>query len=109
MKTNVSIDLNPEQLDYLATMIDGKVTKRQATRKDITNLVEQFIGGITCEAEYRGGKVTEYNTVQARAETTGANASDLYIIDPEDAVFLKGKDPSYVRGWNQVKRSRSKT
>jgi hypothetical protein len=58
MKTIISIELNDAQRDYLATLIDDKPTKRLATRGDIKQLVEQFMG----------------------------------------------KDPSFVRGWNQVKR-----
>lgn len=99
MKTNVSIELDDAQRDYLATYIDDKVTKRLATRGDITQLVNQFIGAITAQAEYSGGMVGTPEDV--------ANynpSSDLYRIDPEDRKHLEGKDPSYVRGWNQVKR-----
>jgi hypothetical protein len=101
VKTNISVDLNPKQLGYLATLIDGKVTKRQATRKDVTNLVEQFIGATVAQAEYSAGKAgipedqASYNP-----------QSDLYQVDQADRKFLDGKDPSYIRGWNQVKRSR---
>lgn len=99
MKTNVAIELTDEQRDYLATLIDGKPTKRLATRQDVNNLVQQFIGAAVSQAEYSGGKVDEHNNVHATAK------GDLYTIDPEDRKFLDGKDPSYVRGWNQVKRS----
>ena len=102
MKTNVSIELNPEQLDYLATLIDGKVTKRQATRKDVTNLVEQFIGATVARAEFTGGKAGTPEDIANYKPLS----NDLYQIDPEDKEFLLGKDSSFIRGWNQVKRSR---
>ena len=38
MKTNVSIELTDEERDYIANRIDGKVTKRLATRKEISDL-----------------------------------------------------------------------
>lgn len=101
MKTNVSIELNPEQLGYLATLIDGKVGRRLATRKDINNLVEQFIGATVAQAEYTGGKAGIPEDVASYKPQ-----SDLYQVDQADRKFLDGKDPSYIRGWNQVKRSR---
>jgi hypothetical protein len=99
MKTNVSIELDKAQRDYLATLIDGKVTKRLASRSDITKLVNQFIGGTIAQAEYSGGKADI-----PESQSNYNPSSDLYSIDPEDRKFLDGKDPSYVRGWNQVKR-----
>lgn len=39
MKTNVSIELTDGQRDHLATLIDGKQSKRLATRADICALV----------------------------------------------------------------------
>jgi hypothetical protein len=66
---------------------------------NIKQLVEQFMGATLAQAEHSGGKAETLENV--------ANynpASDLYQIDPEDLKFLKGKDPSFVRGWNQVKR-----
>jgi hypothetical protein len=38
MKTNISIELTDEERDYIANRIDGKVTKRLATRKEISDL-----------------------------------------------------------------------
>ena len=95
MKTNVSIELNPDQLDAIATLIDGKMTKRLATRKDINRLVTQFIGGLTSEANYTAGKVTD--------ETSAPPTSDLYKIWPGEEKLLKGKSPSYIYGWNKAR------
>jgi hypothetical protein len=38
MKTNVSIELTDEERSYIADRIDSKVTKRLATRKEISDL-----------------------------------------------------------------------
>ncbi len=37
--------------------------------------------------------------------TQAAPTAALYAIDSEDLTRLHNKPPSYVRGWNQVKRS----
>lgn len=100
MITIIRVELNDAQRDYLATLIDNKPTKRLATGKEIRGLVNQFIGATVAQAEYSGGKggtpedIANYNP-----------SSDLYQIDAEDMKFLRGKDLSYVRGWNQVKRN----
>lgn len=39
MKTNVSINLSDEQRSRLADLLDGKQTKRLATRKEVAALV----------------------------------------------------------------------
>lgn len=43
MKTNVSIELTDEQRDMLANVIDGKASKRLATRADVNALVQGLI------------------------------------------------------------------
>ncbi len=100
MKTNVSIELTDAERDYLATIIDGKPTKRLVTRSEVSNLVKQFIGAAVAQAEYSGGKADVPESVASYQPQ-----SDLYTIDPKDMKFLRGKDPSYIRGWNTVKRS----
>ena len=110
MKTNVSIELNDQQRDYLATLIDDKQTVRLASRAEVTALVEQFIGGVVAQAEYSGGKADVPEAIMYKSDPTltrppMSQMRDLYTIDQEDIKILKGKDPSFVRGWNQVKRS----
>ncbi|MCK5640644.1 MAG: hypothetical protein KAJ19_07600 [Gammaproteobacteria bacterium] len=96
MKINVPIELNNCQLDSIATMLDDKVTKRLATRKDIIKLVNKFIGGLTAQADYSAGKVTE--------ETDAPPNSNLYQIKPGEEKFLAGKPPSYIYGWNKASK-----
>jgi hypothetical protein len=98
VKINIPIELNPEQLDSIATLIDNKVTKRMATRKDINTLVGQFIGGLTTQADFTAGKVTQ-DTEALKASPK----SDLLRIRPGEEKLLAGKPESYVYGWNKAR------
>jgi hypothetical protein len=99
MKTNVSIELNDEARDVLANLMDDKDTSRLATRKDVVALCEQHIGGLVATAE-------DY-TYEPEVTDEAIMSSDLYTIDPGDrALMARPDDDSYVRGWNQVKRSK---
>lgn len=96
MKTNVSIELSDGERNTLANVIDGKVTGRYATRKEVTALCLQHIGGLTNISASR-----ETSTEQIK-QVTG---SDLYVIDPGDHQLMSmPNNPGYVRGWNTVKR-----
>ncbi len=94
MKTNVSIELSRDELDALASMLDGKNTKRLATRKDITELVNKTVGGLIEDARYVAGKVDL---------APPAAASPLYKIHSGEERFLKGKSKSFVYGWNKAR------
>ena len=105
MKTNLGIELTDDQRDALANLIDGKDTTRLATRKEITAIAQNHIGGLCRHAEaatfeevHEEDKAMEVNPVGP----TGA----LYVVDDTDPLsrtMAKPDDPSYVRGWNQVK------
>jgi hypothetical protein len=43
MKVNVSIELSDEERDHLANLLDGKTSKRLATRKDVNELVHRLL------------------------------------------------------------------
>ena len=101
MKTNVSLDLTDDQRRQLANLIDGKVTQRLATRKEIVTFTRQHIAGLVAESEPTDEDVNE----SQRAPSS--TASVLYQIDPEDRPALTGRSPGYIRGWNLVKRSRT--
>jgi hypothetical protein len=104
MKTNVSIELDPGQLDAIATMIDNKITKRLATRADINELVRKFIGGITSQSEWVSGKVTkDTDKMVTGIVNKDVPRSDLYRIRPGEEKFLKGKSESYCYGWNKAR------
>ena len=98
MKTIVNIELTNEQLDSIATLIDNKVTKRLATRKDITGLVNQFIGALTTQSDYDAGKVTQ-DTEAVKASPR----SDLLRIRPGEERLLAGKSEGYIYGWNKAR------
>ena len=94
MKTNVPIELTDDQRSRLADLIDGKSSKRKATRKEVIALCQQHIGGLVSQCELRGEMPTRHEWDQ----------NPVYLIDPEDMAFLKDKPAGYVRGWNLVKR-----
>jgi hypothetical protein len=49
MKTNVPIQLLDAQRNQLANLIDGKATKRLASRAEIVALCQQHIGGLVVQ------------------------------------------------------------
>ena len=106
MKTNVSIELSDEQRDVLADILDGKVTKRLATRKEVVELCEQHIerllGGMAKPEP--SNKVVLATATNVRTDPDLQHKVDPSLrIDPEDRVALAGKDAGYIRGWNMVK------
>jgi hypothetical protein len=109
MNTNVSIALTEEERDSIATVIDGKFTKRLATRADIVELVTKFVGGFVAEAGYKSGKVTNFELARdnpdpkLRRDVPHSELHHLYRIREGEAAMLKGKSDSYIRGWNSAR------
>ena len=97
MKVNISIELTDEQRSLLADVIDGKINKRLATRKEVRELCQRHMGGL----------VRSNLAAKTGEDRIGPNLppSDLYSIDPGDRELMGQPDnPHYVRGWNIVKR-----
>ena len=99
MKTNVPITIDDEGLEILANRIDGKVTKRRATRKEIVAICAQHIEGLieaTLDAE------------EGAPEPREVSENPLYQIAPGDRALMAQPDnPSYVYGWNKAKSGRA--
>jgi len=95
MITNFSIKLSDEERCILANVIDSKITKRLATRKEVVNIARQHIGGLI------GQETVNMPFTQAKQ-----TQNPLYLVAREDTDFLRGKCPGYIRGWNLVKRKR---
>ncbi len=91
MITTIQIELSDHARDHLADMIDQRASKRLATRKEIRAICHQHIAGLISQ--------------QADALGIQRSPAPLRVIDPEDATMLRGKPASYIRGWNQEKRS----
>lgn len=110
MKTNVSIDLNDEDRNKLANMLDGKATARLATRKEIVEICQRHIGGLVEQSSGFDKVIIGVDPAKPGSDRTvvsevrNGKISPLSEVDAEDFVFLKDKSPSYIRGWNQVKR-----
>lgn len=110
MKTNLGIELTDDQRDALANMIDGKDTPRMATRKEITAIAQNHLGGMARKAEAETFEDVEESDQEAAALIVSGVpvAGDLYVVDltdPLSRTMAHPADPSYVRGWNQVRKS----
>ena len=46
MNTNIKITLTDEQRDHIKNLIDGKITRKKATRADVSNLVQMFVDNL---------------------------------------------------------------
>jgi hypothetical protein len=78
MKTNVPIELDDEQLSRLADLIDGKHTKRKATRKEIVDTAQRCFRAILTVRERPDGQ----------APTAGNDWFDEYLAETcSGAVF----------------------
>jgi hypothetical protein len=113
MKTNVPIVLEDEQLNKLACLIASKPVKRTLTRKEIIEICQRHIGGLLEMADPHitppspESIGTPGSVERQRASAKAAVFSEMSRIDPHDPLsrtMAKPNDPSYVRGWNQVKR-----
>lgn len=105
MKANLSIDIDDADRNLLANFLDGKQSKRLATRKEVTGvctaLFEQHMAAVK-------EQMADSPSVQSKADAPSVQskaeqASRLSQIDPEDRLILKDKPLAYVRGWNRVK------
>jgi hypothetical protein len=109
MITNLSIDLSDDQRDALASMIDGKDNTRLATRNEIKAIAQQHLGGMARVAEAATFEDVEDEDMEGAASAAyddGAPENELYVVDDTDPLsrtMAKPQDPSYIRGWNQVK------
>lgn len=98
MKTIVRIELDDDQRNKLACMIAGKATAKMASRADVVALCERHIGGLIEECS------TFDSDAQKADKVWSPGYTDLSAPDREDEALLRGKPPSYVYGWNKVKR-----
>ena len=93
MKTNVAIELEPEQLFELACTIEGKPVKRRATRKEIADICQRHIAALV-----QSIKPLPLDKHPAR--------SGLYEPSPDDPLaktMARPNDPGYCYGWNKVR------
>ena len=95
MKTNVSIETDDACRDLLANYFDGRVSKRLASRKDITEFV---LGCVDMAIQNAMGGAP------AVAASTGLSPAESQEVD---RLRKLGKNDSYIRGWIQVMRRRA--
>ena len=100
MKVNVNLDLADFDRRMLADLIDGKETKRLATRSEIRTLAANLIDALV--------------DIQSGSDQTPAEKVGNMLSDAERDLVQKlkaeGRPVNYIRGQLQVYRSvRSKT
>lgn len=109
MKVNVSLEITDTMRNALATGIDGRPSKRLATRVEVREFLEGSINSLAGPPRpvpsAHAGKDDGSPSTPPTSPSPGP-ASDLYAIDPEDRELLRNKPPGYVYGWNKVKRRR---
>ena len=101
MKTNVAIELTEEQRDRLANEIDGKVTKRLATRADINAVCAGMIDQLTAEP---GPDVLAKVAPAPRPKWEDHPNFTKFAKEIEAGIKRHGYTPpeqikSYKRGW----------
>ena len=99
MKTNVSIELTDAERDMIANKLDGKVSKRLATRKDIVQACHDYISSLLLDGT---SEIAREILREPPAQCQDFD-DQLSRIDPEDRVALEGKPDGYIRAWNRVK------
>ena len=94
--------------EVLANLIDAKKTKRKVTRSELIQVCQMHIAGMVSRAR---GNIDETGrplnlAIQADIEGRDQRADPLHRIDDRDPLtrlMAHPGDPSYCRGWNQVK------
>lgn len=93
MITNIRLDLDNHERDLLANLIDGKVSARLATRKDVTAFVE---GCVNRAVQAAMGGETPVQQATTLSDSESAEVERLRSL---------GHDDSYIRGWISVGRT----
>jgi len=74
VKTIVHIDLGDAERNLIATYLERKETTRMVSRKEVTELVQQHINDIVCQAdagEYDDQSIETVEVSSEKAATTG--------------------------------------
>lgn len=98
MKTNVPITLTDEERDRLANLLDGKVSKRLATRAEVCEAAEAFLRALV---EPEPEAPTPEVAPTPRVESFGGNPTE---IPAKWRDRLRGKSDGYVRGFLSADR-----
>lgn len=113
MNVNVKVALTDEQRNVMYRNLTGKDVKRMVSRREVNDFVQGCIDavlqpGSTAKLLARDLSEVECRILAARGPgEVRAPQRSLLEIDPEDAEWLADKSPSYIRGWNQVKRRKN--
>ena len=98
MKTNVPIELTDEQRSRLANVLDGKVSKRLATRAEVCEAAEAFLRALI-ESE------PEAPAPEAPSPASVMRRDPIPEVIPEKwRDRLQGKSDGYIRGFLMADR-----
>ena len=98
MNVNEQFQITDQQRNELAILVDGKKSKRMITRDEVREILQRHLGGLLGNAVEAVAAVPLHHTQLF---------DDLYVIDHDDPLsktMAQPNNPSYVRGWNLVKR-----
>jgi hypothetical protein len=104
MKVNLTIEVSDPVRNALASALDRRASRRLATREEVRSFI---VGSVNSLAGPVGHTILPLQAVDGRPcppPPSSGPASDLYRIDAEDAEYLRNKSPSFIYGWNKVKR-----
>ncbi len=108
MKTNVSIELSDAQRCAIANVIDGKISKRQASRADIVALAQGAIDACIAIAGDGAAERVEPDPVTARQTKRPTWQTHPNLVKFSDQIEAGIKEQgfrteqevaSYRRGW----------
>ena len=100
MKVNVGIELTDEQRNALADWLDGKQTKRLATRRDVNELVTGLLAGIVdSSAHVEPGPTSGGITKRPAHATLPAEFEREVAAQIKRRGYNANEAKSYRRGW----------
>lgn len=95
MKTIVHIELSDEQLSRLADLIDGKTSKRRATRKEVQGIALSSLEGVLAEP------VSTPSQPKISAEGL-KRPPEAMIKAARELLGRSFNEASYIRGYNKL-------
>lgn len=100
MITNLRIELDDDQRRQLADLLDGKQTKRMASRADVCQVVEGFVGMLTLLASdldlLGDDEFPEPEPERAREQVRAADPKVQAVVRRLES---EGRSPGYIIGW----------
>jgi len=101
MNLHLQLELDDYQLIQMGNILDGKKSKRKATKSEVIDLLTGAIDFFTFDED---DDLPEKIRPRKPGGKMKVSLQSLLVVDKEDAVLLRGKSANYITGWNRVKR-----